>query len=239
MREEGTAMKQVAVITGSNGRIGQATCIRLAQSGFLAVGIDVGAESVGNWPYYQCDMSDLDRMGATFAAIERDHGLIRVLFNNAGVYNAGKDYFALTPELYDRTMSVNARVPFFATQWVARRLIEAKQGGSIVSTASMAGQIGSTVVDYAASKAAVINMTKSLGRALGPHNIRVNAIAPGVIDTAMGQQVAPLTRARAVETSALRRLGQPEEIASVVDFLVSDAASYVTCATIDVNGGIA
>ena len=83
---------QVAVITGSNGLIGQATCRKLAQSGFLAVGIDIGAESKGNWPHYQCDLTDLDRMGETLASIEKDHGLIRVLYNNAGVFYPESDW---------------------------------------------------------------------------------------------------------------------------------------------------
>lgn len=231
-------MKQVAVITGANGRIGQATCARLMQSGYLAVGIDVGAEGIGNWPYYACDLTDLARMDETLARIEAEHGLIRVLFNNAGIYHSGKDYFELTPDLYDATMDVNVKAPFFATQWVAKRLIAEGKGGSIVSTASLAGQSGSAVIDYGASKAAVINMTKSLGRTLGKHNIRVNAIAPGVIDTAMGARVPAAALKMQVQAGALRRIGTAEEIASVVDFLVSDAASFITCATIDVNGGI-
>ncbi len=77
-------MPKVAVITGSNGLIGQAACRRLAQSGHLAVGIDVGADGAGNWPHYQCDLTDLARMEATLAAIERDHGLIRVLVQQRG-----------------------------------------------------------------------------------------------------------------------------------------------------------
>ena len=229
-------MAQVAVITGSNGLIGQATCRRLAQSGLVVVGIDIGPTCAGNWPYHQCDLTDLDRMGETLAAIEREHGLIRVLFNNAGVFHPEADWLDVPPEQYDVTMSVNVRVPFFASQWVARRLIAEGQGGSIVTTASMAGQNGSTVVEYGASKAAVINMTKSLGRRLGKHGIRVNAIAPGLIKTAMGARVPESSRQRALG-SALGRAGEPEEIASVVDFLVSDAASFVTCTTIDVNGG--
>jgi 3-oxoacyl-[acyl-carrier protein] reductase len=128
------------------------------------------------------------------------------------------------------------RVPFFAAQWVAKRLIAAGKGGSIVTTASVAGQNGSTVVEYGASKAAVINMTRSLGRRLGKHGIRVNAVAPGLIKTAMGDRVPEISKARALN-SALQRVGEPDEIASVVDFLVSDAASFVTCSTIDVNGG--
>jgi 3-oxoacyl-[acyl-carrier protein] reductase len=227
---------QVAVITGSNGLIGQATCRKLTQSGFLAVGIDIGAESKGNWPYYACDLTNLDRMGDTLAAIEKDHGLIRVLYNNAGVFHPEVDWLEVPPGQYDDTMAANVRVPFFASQWVAKRLVAAGQGGAIVTTASMAGVNGSTVVEYGASKAAVINMTKSLGRRLGKHGIRVNAIAPGLIKTAMGARVPEISKQRAL-ASALGRAGEPEEIASVVDFLVSDSASFVTCTTIEVSGG--
>jgi 3-oxoacyl-[acyl-carrier protein] reductase len=227
---------QVAVITGSNGLIGQATCRKLGQSGFLAVGIDIATESKGNWPYYQCDLTDLERMGDTLAAIEKEHGLIRVLYNNAGVFHPETDWLEVPPSQYDDTMSANVRVPFVASQWVAKRLIAAGQGGSIVTTASVAGLNGSTVVEYGASKAAVINMTKSLGRRLGKHGIRVNAVAPGLIKTAMGARVPEISKQRAM-TSALGRAGEPEEIASVVDFLVSDAASFMTCTTVEVSGG--
>jgi 3-oxoacyl-[acyl-carrier protein] reductase len=229
-------MPNVAVVTGSNGLIGQATCRKLTQSGLLAVGIDVGAESKGNWPYYQCDLTDLSQMERTFAAVEKDHGVIRVLYNNAGVFHPEKDWLEVPPEQFDATMDANVRVPFFASQWVAKRLVAAGLGGSIITTASMAGVNGSTVVEYGASKAAVINMTKSLGRRLGRHGIRVNAIAPGLINTAMGARVPAVSRQRALN-SALARAGEPEEIAAVVDFLASDAASFVTCTTIEVNGG--
>jgi NAD(P)-dependent dehydrogenase (short-subunit alcohol dehydrogenase family) len=230
-------MAKVAVITGSNGRIGAATCRRLAQDGYRAVGIDIGAESVGNWPYYACDMTDLARMAETLARIEAEQGLIQVLFNNAGIYRASDSFLDVPPAQFDDVLSVNLKVPYFAAQWVAKRLIAEGQGGSIITTASLAGQAGSTSVEYGASKAAVINMTKSIGRQLGKHGIRVNAIAPGLIDTAMGDQVPAGARRRALG-GALGRIGQPEEIASVVAFLASDDASFVTCATIDVNGGV-
>jgi 3-oxoacyl-[acyl-carrier protein] reductase len=229
-------MSKVAVITGSNGLIGQATCRRLAHAGYLAVGIDIGAEGTGNWPHYACDLSDLNRLEATLADIEREHGLIRVLFNNAGVYHPQADFLDVPPAQFDTTLAVNLRVPFFASQWVAKRLIAAGETGAIVNTASSAGQRGSTVVEYGASKAAVINLTRSLGTRLGRHGIRVNAIAPGLINTAMGARTPQVAKERA-KGSALGRAGEPEEIASVVEFLVSDAASFITCATIDVNGG--
>ncbi|HEY3847630.1 MAG TPA: SDR family NAD(P)-dependent oxidoreductase [Acetobacteraceae bacterium] len=229
-------MPQVAVITGANGLIGQATCRQLGQSGYRAVGIDIGAEGAGNWPHYQCDLTDLAQMAATLERIEQEHGLVRVLFNNAGVYHPENDYLDVPPEQYDATLAVNLRVPFFAAQWVAKRLVAHGLPGAIVNTASMAGRNGSTVVEYGASKAAVINLTQSLGKRLGQHGIRVNAIAPGLINTAMGARVPEVSKQRATQ-SALGRAGEPAEIAAVVDFLVSDAASFITCATIDVNGG--
>ena len=229
-------MAKVAVITGSNGLIGQATCRRLAQAGWLAVGIDIGAEGAGNWPHHQCDLSDLARLERTLADIEREHGLIRVLFNNAGVYHPESDFLDCRQQ-FDTTLAVNLRVPFFASQWVAKRLIAAGETGAIVNTASSAGRRGSTVVEYGASKAAVINLTKSLGTRLGRHGIRVNAIAPGLINTAMGARTPQVAEERA-KGSALGRAGEPEEIASVVEFLVSDAASFVTCATIDGMAGL-
>ncbi|HST74293.1 MAG TPA: SDR family oxidoreductase, partial [Acetobacteraceae bacterium] len=109
--------------------------------------------------------------------------------------------------------------------------------GAIINTASLAGQAGSGVVDYGAAKAGLINFTKSAARSLGKHGIRVNAIAPGVIDTAMGRRVPEANRARILAASALGRMGEPEEIANVVNFLASDESSYITGATIDVNGG--
>ena len=132
-------MPNVAVITGSNGLIGQATCRKLTQSGFLTVGVDIGADSKGNWPYHQCDLNDLASLDQTFSAIAKDHGLIRVLYNNAGVFHPEKDWLDVPAEQFDATMSANVKVPFFAAQWVAKRLIAAGQPGSIITTASMAG----------------------------------------------------------------------------------------------------
>ena len=89
-------MAKVAVITGSNGKIGQATCRRLALAGYTVVGIDIGAEGKGNWPHYQCDLSDLKQMADVFSRIEAEHGTIGVLFNNAAIYNSGTDALTWT-----------------------------------------------------------------------------------------------------------------------------------------------
>jgi NAD(P)-dependent dehydrogenase (short-subunit alcohol dehydrogenase family) len=123
-----------------------------------------------------------------------------------GIYHPGKDWLDVPPDQFDDTMSVNVRVPFFASQWVAKRLIAVGETGAIVSTASVAGQRGSAVAEYGASKAAVINLTKSLRTRLGRHGIRVNAIAPGLINTAMGARV-PQAAKDAATASALGRSG--------------------------------
>ncbi len=230
-------MSQVALVTGDNGRIGAAACERLRRDGFRVVGVDVGADCVGDWPHYACDLTDLGAMAATFARIEAEHGLVRVLFNNAGIYRPSNSFLEVPPEQFDAVLGINLRTAYFAMQWVAQRLVAEGESGSIVSTASMAGQFGSSAVEYGASKAAVINMTKSVGKQLGRHGIRVNAIAPGLIDTAMGALVPQQSRQRALDC-ALGRVGQAEEIASVVSFLAGPDSSYVTCATIDVNGGV-
>jgi 3-oxoacyl-[acyl-carrier protein] reductase len=171
----------------------------------LRGGIDIGSESKGNWLHYQFDLTDLDRMGEALASIEKDHGLIRVLYNNAEVFHPESDWLDVSDQ-YDDTMAANVRVPFFASQWVAKRLIAAGQGGSIVTTASMAGVNGSAVVEYGASKAAVINMTKSLGRRLGKHGIRVNAVAPGLINTAMGARAPEILKQQALARAFGRSL---------------------------------
>ena len=229
--------KGVAVITGSHGRTGQATCAVLANSGYRVVGVDVAETGLGNYAYRQCDITKDDQLQAAVEAIAGEHGVIRVLVNNAGVWH-GKTFFDISPEDYDLTYGVNARAAFFLSQAVAKRLIEAGGGGAIVNVGSIVGGSGGGVTDYAGSKAAVMNLTRSIAKPLGVHGIRVNAVSPGAINSAMGDRVPKEVREKLTGNAALRRAAEPEEIAQVVGFLVSDAASYVTGAVVDVNGGL-
>ncbi|WP_028714443.1 SDR family NAD(P)-dependent oxidoreductase [Paracoccus sp. J55] len=229
--------KEIAVVTGANGRVGQETAKRLTAMGYHVVGLDIAPESVAGVDYRQCDITDLDQVNAVAAEISESLGLIRVLVNNAGVWH-GKTFFEITPRDYDLTYGVNIRGAFFLTQEVSRRLIDAAQGGAIVSVASVVGVIGSGVTDYGGSKAAVINLTKSLSKALGPHGIRVNAVSPGAINTAMGEKVPAEVRDKLIATTGLRRAAEPEEIAAAIAYLVGPDASYVNGAVIDVNGGL-
>ncbi len=227
----------VAVVTGANGRVGQETTKRLSAMGYLVVGLDVAPASNSGIAYQQCDVTDLDQITRAVEAISAEHGTIRVLINNAGVWH-GKAFFDITAADYDLTYGVNIRGAFFLTQEVSRRLIAAKLDGAIVSVASVVGVIGSGVTDYGGSKAAVINLTKSLSKALGPHGIRVNAVSPGAINTAMGEKVPAEIREKLIANTGLRRAAEPEEIADAITYLVGPQASYVNGAILDVNGGL-
>ncbi len=229
--------KSVAVVTGSNGKTGQAILAKLTAAGYDAVGMDVAAEGIGGYPYQQCDVTDVDQIQTAVAAVTEKHGIIRLLVNNAGIWH-GKSFFDISPTDYDRTYGVNTRGPFFLTQDVARRLIAAGGGGVIVNLASIVAGAGSGVTDYGGSKAAIVNFTKSIAKPLGPHGIRVVGVSPGTINTAMGEAVPAELRNKLIASSALQRAAEPEEIAAAVAWLASPDAGYVTGATLDVNGGL-
>ena len=227
--------RRVAVVTGGYRGIGGATRKELAATGHTAVSIDLDADA-GDPQQYACDIADLDALLATLRRIEAEHGLIEVLVNNAGVFH-GKTVFELTPALFDRSFAVNVRAMFFASQHVARRLVESGRTGAIVNVSSAVGRAGSPYVDYGASKAAVIGLTQSLGKALAAHGVRVNAVAPGQVITDTHRLLAPERQASNLQLIPMKRPGQPEELARVIAFLAGEGASFMTSAIVDVNGG--
>ena len=229
--------QSVAIVTGSNGKTGQAILSALSEAGYQVVGLDVGHEGLGGYAYRRCDVTRHDDIIAAVAAVEEEFGTMRVLVNNAGVWH-GKTFFDIRPEDYDLTYNVNTRGPFFLSQEVAKRLIAAGGGGVIVNLASIVAGAGSGVTDYGGSKAAIVNFTKSIAKPLGAHGIRVVGVSPGTINTAMGEAVPAEIRNKLIASSALQRAADPEEIASVIAWMVSPGAGYVTGATLDVNGGL-
>lgn len=229
--------QQIAVVTGANGRVGQETTKRLTAMGYRVVGLDVGAEGVSGGDYRRCDITDLDQITKAVADISENIGLISVLINNAGVWH-GKTFYEITPADYDLTYGVNIRGAFFLIQEVTKRLIAAGTGGAVVSVASVVGVVGSGVTDYGGSKAAVINLTKSLCKVLGPQGIRINAVSPGAINTAMGAKVPAAVREKLIDNTGLRRAAEPEEIAAAIAYLVGPESAYVNGAILDVNGGM-
>lgn len=228
--------KRVALVTGTGGELGAAIAARLDQDGYNVVGLDLRAPVEAERRHYNCDLTDTAALGATLGQIHRDVGPIQLLVNNAAYYNP-ISFWELSPEQIQRTLAVNVTAVLYSCQQVARQMREVG-GGAIVNVASVAGRHGSSQIDYGASKAGVINLTVTLGRLLAEHNIRVNAIAPALIDAGMGKVLPDAVKQKYLQTTPMKRAARPAEIANVVAFLASDEASYITGTTIDVNGGL-
>lgn len=232
----------VALVTGSSGGIGRAIALRLARDGFRVLihfqRNAAGAEetlgliraSGGAAEILQFDVRDGE-------AIERALGgrEIEALVNNAGIHEDGLAGL-LSDASFDNVMKTNVYGPFYLMRLTVRRMIRARRG-CIVNVASLAGQTGNAgQINYAASKAALIAMTKTLALEAGSRGIRVNAVAPGLIETEMLAGVPRLEELKA--RIPFGRLGRPEEVAGAVAFLCSPDASYITGHTLSVNGGI-
>lgn len=228
--------KRVALVTGTGGELGAAIAARLDSDGYIVAGLDLRAPAESKHRHYNCDLSDIAALGATLEQIRRELGPIQLLVNNAAYYNP-ISFWELGTEQIQRTMAVNVTAVLYSCQQVAKQMREVG-GGVIVNMASVAGRNGSSQVDYGASKAGVINLTVTLGRLLADHNIRVNAIAPALIDAGMGKVLPAAVKEKYLQITPMKRAARPAEIANVVAFLASDEASYITGTTIDVNGGL-
>jgi NAD(P)-dependent dehydrogenase (short-subunit alcohol dehydrogenase family) len=225
-------------VTGCNGGIGRAICAELKSCGDRLVGIDrPGTESGAGQErpdrFIACDLADIaDIRNALNRLLDEDS--IGCLVNCAGLYEK-KTVFDLTLDDFDRVLTVNLRAPFLLSQQLAKRMVG--RGGAIVNIASINGKLGSPIVPYGTSKAGLIGLTRSLAKTLAPYGIRVNAIAPGTIRTPMAADVEPVQMERQMHNVAMERMGEPREIASVVRFLASADASYMTGSIVDVAGG--
>ena len=246
---------KVALVTGGARGIGRAICeayiregARVAVADRLAHEAEETAAALGeNAMPVAMDVTDLDAIAQGVAAVEANWGGIDILVNNAGIFNmAAID--KVTPEDYRRQYDVNVGGTIFAIQAVVPSM-KKRGGGAIVNFSSQAGRRGeSNIVLYCSTKAAVISITQSLALELAGDNIRVNAIAPGVIDTPMWDVVdaqfaalenKPLgQKKREVgEAVPLGRMGDPRDIADPCVFLASDDARYITAQTLNVDGG--
>jgi len=220
--------------------MGRAIVAELRRAGDRVVGLDRDEASAAPSPaqtpdrYISCDLADMEAVRGALRLLAQEDG-IGCLVNCAGLYEK-KAVFDLTLEDFDRVLAVNLRAPFLLSQELARAMA-ARGGGAIVNIASINGKLGSPMVPYGASKAGLIGLTRSLARTLAPYNIRVNAIAPGTIDTPMAAGVDPVQMERQMHNVAMGRVGEPREIATVVRFLSGDEASYMTGSIVDVAGG--
>ncbi|WP_425041618.1 SDR family NAD(P)-dependent oxidoreductase [Primorskyibacter sp. S187A] len=234
----------IALISGAAQGIGAACAKALAEDGYKVILADVKpavvetAQALGG-AGYQCDFSDASAILSLFETIEREHGPVQALVNNAGVAMPG-DFLSYDLETFDKVMAVNLRGVFIATQRAAQTLVARELPGAIVNMSSINAQLAiPTIPAYCASKGGVMQITKVAALALARKGVRVNAVGPGSIDTEMmaGVNSNPDAMKTAMARTPLGRAGTATEIANVVAFLCSDKASYITGETIYVDGG--
>ncbi|WP_421729782.1 SDR family NAD(P)-dependent oxidoreductase [Brevundimonas sp.] len=227
----------VALVTGAAGGLGQAIVQSLAAEGYRVVGVDLQpVEAPELVASYVCDLTDFAAVRAMLDAVIAEVGVPAVLVNNAAYYRSAS-FFDLSMEQVARTLAVNVAAPLYLCQQVGLAMRD-NGGGTIVNVASIAGRRGSSQVDYGASKAAVINLTTTLARVLAPFNIRINAVAPALVDAGMGPNIDPRARQAFLEQTPLKRAARAHEVADVITFLAGSRSTYVTGETIDIHGGL-
>ena len=229
---------KICIITGAAQGIGAATVKKFADEGAIVIGCDRHAEGIaGASDIFAVDVTDRAQVDAMVAAVKAKYGRIDVLVNNAGITQDAR-LVKMTLEQFDAVIDVNLRGVFHCAQAVADTMV-AQGGGVILNASSVVGIYGNFgQTNYAASKFGVIGFTKTWSRELGPKGIRVNAVAPGFVETPILATIPDKVLQHMCEQVPLHRLGKPEEIANVYAFLASDEASYINGAVIEVSGGM-
>ena len=238
--------QKIALVTGAAQGIGFACAEAIAESGAKMVladineeGVKAAAAKIPGAVAMAVDMGDTAAIGALFDRIEAEVGPVSILVNNAGIA-LPKDFLETDIADFQRVIDVNLTGTFAAIQRAAKTMVAKGIQGAIVNMSSINAQVAiPAIAAYCASKGGVMQLTKASALALAPHNIRVNAVGPGSIDTAMmaGVNADPAAMDMVLSRTPLKRIGSPREIGDVVAFLASDKASYVTGETIYVDGG--
>ncbi|MDD4371980.1 MAG: 3-oxoacyl-[acyl-carrier-protein] reductase [Anaerostipes sp.] len=240
---------KIAIVTGASRGIGRDVALTLAGYGATVIvnycGSKEKAEQVvadieaagGRAKAYQGDVSKFDTAKDMMTSVKKEFGSIDILVNNAGIT---KDNLVLkmSEEEFDQVIEVNLKGTFNCMKHVSRIMLK-QRAGHIINMSSVSGVMGNPgQINYCASKAGIIGMTKSLARELGSRGITVNAVAPGYIQTEMTEVLSEDVKESILNTVPLKRMGTTKDIAETVAFLASDKASYITGQTISVDGGM-
>jgi len=184
-----------------------------------------------------CDIGDTEALGGMIEAVTSTHGRLDILVNNAGITRDGL-ILRMSDADFDDVINVNLRSAFVACRAAARPMMRGRFG-RIINIGSVTGLVGNAgQVNYAAAKAGLVGLTKTLAKELGSKGITANLVAPGFIETNMLDSLPPKAKEEIAGTVPVRRLGRPEEIAHVVSFLASDLAGYMTGQVLVVDGGL-
>ena len=241
--------KRLAVVTGAARGIGRAIVLELLKQGRIVAGLDINAEQLselkdvvkeaGFTVITKCvDITNTEELTEVLESLASEYSGIGILVNNAGI-TRDKLMMQMKEEDFDKVINVNLRAAFIATTFAIRSMVRNKFGRiiNLSSVAGIMGQAGSS--NYAASKAGLIGMTKSVAREVGKKNITANCIAPGFIMTEMTEVLPDAVKDAAKQIIPVRRFGKVEDVARAVAFLASDEAGYITGQVLCVDGGMA
>ena len=239
-------MQKTVLITGISGGIGQALLKKFADNGYFVIGqfcsnskkIEELKSTYGDSViFYQCDFSNVSKTSEFADMVAKNHPNIDTLINNAGISSTSM-LCDETESSIQQLLNINLTAPIILSRAISQNMVKNKKG-SIVNISSYLGITGcSCEAPYSASKAALIGLTKSLAKELAPSGIRVNAVAPGFIQSKMTDVLPDDVKKAYMDTIPLKRFGTAEDIANCVAFLVSPAAEYITGQIISVNGGM-
>jgi NAD(P)-dependent dehydrogenase (short-subunit alcohol dehydrogenase family) len=235
---------KIAIVTGGAQGIGFAIARKLAAEGCFVVIVDLDPKlgeaataklGDGRAIFYQCDISDEAQVRQLFEHVVKNYGRIHIVINNAGII---RDHmiWKMTSEEFDAVIRVNLRGTWLMCREAAVAMKQQKSGAIVnITSRAWLGNAGQT--NYSASKAGIVGLTRSLALELGPHNVRVNAVAPGLIDTPLARGLPPDVQEKLINAQPTRSMGKPEDVAEAVAFLASDRCRFMTGQVLYVDGG--